>query len=367
MKVILISAPNSSHTIKWANSLFDAGIEVGLFGLSLQNQEEYYDGIKFEIVDYGNISTKDGRQEFMKINYLKALPKLRRFIRSFNPDLIHAHYVSSYGLLGALSGRHPFILSVWGTDILEFPLKSRLRKWLITFNFKKADAIFATSRYLASAAQQYTDKSILISPFGVNLDRFNCDRINKKQKDKDDLIVIGTVKTLEPIYGIDILIKAYKILKEKNPTINMKLLIVGEGNERQNLAKLVKDLSLEKSVEFTGYIPPSKIANYFSQIDIFANLSRRESFGVSVLEAMACHIPVVATSVGGLKEIVSGECGFLVPPDNITDTVKALEKLAAGSELRSEFGKKGRLRVQKYYDWNRNISDVISVYNKYIK
>lgn len=367
MKILLLAAPNSSHTIKWANSLSESGIEVGVFGLAPYDRGEYNDSIKFETIDYENISTKYKEGAFMKINYLKTLPRLMRFIKSFNPDLLHAHYASSYGLLGALSRKHPFFLSVWGSDILEYPLKSIFRRWLISFNLKKADVIFATSQYLASAAQNYTKKSIIVTPFGVKLNKFNKTGTGNDYEKSKKPIIIGTVKSLEPVYGIDILIKAFKIVKERNHEINLKLLIAGDGSERQNLEKLVSDMSIEGHVEFIGYVKPSNVVNCYNRIDIFANLSRRESFGVSVVEAMACGLPVIASSVGGLKEILAdGDSGILIEPDNVFQTAEAIEYLVLNSDKRNQIGKCGKLQVEKYYDWDKNIIEIISMYKNYL-
>jgi glycosyltransferase involved in cell wall biosynthesis len=173
---------------------------------------------------------------------------------------------------------------------------------------------------------------------------------------------------LEPVYGIDTLIKAFKIVKDKLSSSQLKLLIVGEGNQRKELDCLVANLSLEDSVIFTGYVPSSQIVEYFHKIDIFVNLSIRESFGVSVLEALACKIPVIVSDVGGLKEIViNNECGFLVEPNNVMETAVAMEKLIMDKEKRNKFGDAGRIRVKKYFEWNKNLSDVVKVYEHYLK
>jgi len=347
--------------------LFELGIEVGIFGLSSMDDKEYYTGIEFEIVNHNDIALySDGSLE--KISYLKALPRLMKFIKSFKPDIVHSHYASSYGLLGALSRKHPFFISLWGSDILEYPLKSNFNKWLISFNLKHADEIFATSRYLANAANRYTDKQIRISPFGVNLTQFKPALYDSDLNFGNVNFVIGTIKSLEQVYGIDILIKAFSILKKRNPAKQFMLLIVGEGTQRQNLQNLVIELGLQDCVEFKGYIQPSGILEYLNQINIFVNLSRRESFGVSVVEALACNIPVVATSVGGLPEIVvHDQCGILVEPENIQQTAAAIESLVLDRNKRREFGKKGRARVEELYDWRKNIQTVLNVYKNYAK
>ena len=366
MRVLLLAAPNSSHTIKWANSFQKLGIKIGVFGLSGCDEKEYDPEIDLEIIDLNKNPKNASTTNLKKLVYLKTLPKLKKFINNFRPDVVHAHYASSYGLLGALSGKHPYFISVWGTDILEFPKDSIIRKWLILFNLKQADEVFVTSKFLGEATQIYISKNPIIVPFGVDSDLFKpTQKVNPLSIES---LVIGTIKTLEPVYGIDTLIKAFKIVKDKLSSSQLKLLIVGEGNQRKELDCLVANLSLEDSVIFTGYVPSSQIVEYFHKIDIFVNLSIRESFGVSVLEALACKIPVIVSDVGGLKEIViNNECGFLVEPNNVMETAVAMEKLIMDKEKRNKFGDAGRIRVKKYFEWNKNLSDVVKVYEHYLK
>jgi len=213
MKILILSDPSSPHTIKWVNSLHRNGIDVFLFGLSKYDQTQYDDGIKIESLQTpDSIKAKlDG--SFLKAIYLTAFPKLKKIIKKFKPDLLHAHYAASYGFIGALAGFHPFILSVWGIDILTFPLNSAFHRKMIEYSLKKADKVLATSYYLAKETNKYISKKILITPFGIDTEKFKPKRTNSIFKEDD--IVIGTVKSMERKYGIEYLIKSFSILKGK--------------------------------------------------------------------------------------------------------------------------------------------------------
>ena len=102
MKILLLSDPSSPHTIKWANSLHREGIEVVLFGLSKYDPAQYDDEIRIESLQTpDSIKAKlDGN--FLKLMYLAAFPRLKKIIRNFKPDILHAHYAASYGLIGAI-------------------------------------------------------------------------------------------------------------------------------------------------------------------------------------------------------------------------------------------------------------------------
>jgi len=334
LKILLLSNPKSSHTIKWHQGLKENDINVKVWGF-----------------DYN-------KPKILQIFLLKSL------IKEFNPDIIHAHYASSYGLLGALSGFKPFVLSVWGSDIFEFPKKSFLHKMIIKFNLYKADKILSTSNIMAQEIKLYTNKDVEITPFGIDITHFK--KLEEK-KTLDKSIVIGTVKSLETIYGIEYLIKAFKILIDKYPKSDLRLLIVGKGSQEKQLKQLVKALNIVNQVEFIGFISHQNIVTYLNMIDIFVSVSLSESFGVSALEANACEKPVIATKVAGFNEvIVDGVTGILVSPQDELGTYLALEKLYIDKDLAYKMGKNGRDRVKKLYNWKYNVKKMITIYKELV-
>mgnify|MGYP000896177931 FL=1 len=215
MKLLLLADPASSHTIKWANSLSRKGHSVFLFGLSNYNSALYDTSVKIQTLTSAGSLKQHSNGAFSKLYYLTCMGRLAKIITEFKPDLLHAHYATSYGLIGALTGFHPYIISVWGTDILKFPGKSLLHRKAVEYNLGRADRVLATSKYLAEAASFYCTKKIDVTPFGVDTEIFSpikADSIFKK-----DELVIGTVKTMENVYGIDNLIRAFNIVKNQNP------------------------------------------------------------------------------------------------------------------------------------------------------
>ena len=366
MKLLLLSKVNSVHTQRWANALSERGIEVLVFGLEgLKSKENPYRS-EITIKTAGIDEQKQGGFK-EKLNYLKALPLLKSTIKEFKPDILHAHYASSYGLLGALTGFHPFVISLWGSDIFDFPKKSFLNALIIKHNLKRADLITSTSMTMAKEGAKYTSKKIEVVPFGVDLEVFK--PLEVKRAFPGTSIVIGTVKSLERKYGIDTLILAFALLKRKFEKDDLKLIIVGDGPEKDNLKRLTKDLNIEDFVTFTGFVPHKDLPGYINMMDIFVLLSRvEESFGVVVVEAMACEKPVVVSRKGGLPEVVEdGVTGFVVPAENPEAAASALETLILNKDLRSSMGKRGRERVKRLYDWKENVNRMVELYEELLK
>lgn len=363
MKILLLSDAYSIHTIKWAKSLNKKGIKIAIFSLNYNENEvnPYQHNNKIKVYYCVDKNAKKRSSGLAKISYLKALPHLKQVIKEFKPDIVHAHYASSYGLLGALSGFHPYIISVWGSDVFDFPNVSVLHKAVIKYNLSKADRILSTSKVMAVETQKYTEKEVVVTPFGIDLDKFK--PLNAKSLFDENDIVIGTIKTLEEKYGIEYLIKAFAIVKNKYKNLPLKLLIVGDGSLSGNLKKLVHDLNIENETAFTGKIPHKLVPVYDNMLSVSVSVSNSESFGVAIIEASACGKPVIVSDVGGLPEVVeNGVTGIVVPARDHEKTAKAIEKLVLDEKLRKKMGEAGRKRVAKFYDWNKNVEQMIEIY-----
>lgn len=360
MRILILGDSNSPHIIKLAKSLYKEGMQIIIFSLTTNCVDDYDELKNIQIVS-ANFAIKRNKISIYKIKYLKSLVTLKKIINKFKPDILHAHYASSYGFLGALTRFHPFILSVWGSDIYYFPKKSYFHKKLIQYVLNKADRLLSTSNAMKKETLRYTNKIIEVTPFGVDLEEFKPMQVNSMFNSED--IIIGTIKTLEKIYGIDYLIKSFKIISEKYPNLPLKLLIVGDGSQRNLLKNLVKFLNLENKVIFTGKIKFKDVPKYYNMISIFVIPSLSESFGVAGVEALACEVPVIASNVGGLSEVIEdNKTGFLVPPKDIIKLADAIEKLILDDKLRKNMGKYGRIRVSKFFNWNENVNEIIKIY-----
>lgn len=349
MKILIIAEANSIHTQRWVSSLQKKGVEILLFSLSPLSLETRYPSI--EVYSFCKSKSK-------LVNILLAIKHLKKCINIFNPDILHAHYASSYGLLGAMVNFHPFLLSVWGSDVYEFPRISLLHKLLIKFIFRRSDKILSTSNAMAKEINKYTKKHIEITPFGVNTNLFK-----KEATNKDKATIIGNVKTLAYNYGIDILIKAFSKLSNNYTNKQLLLYIVGDGPDKSDFQKLVKDLKIDNQVCFLGKIKNEKLPSFYSLFDIAVFPSIEESFGVAAVEAMACECPVIVSDADGFQEIVQDNIsGIIVPKKDINATYLAMRDLLDNYDKAITMGSNARNRVKLLYDWDNNVDLMIKIY-----
>lgn len=351
-RILFLGDAGSSHLTKWVTALHGKYCEAAVFSLRPPAPEiQNLQGLKIYVHQTDN--KKFSASLMSKFVYLRAMSELRKFAAEFKPDIVHAHYASSYGLMGARLGKHPFVISAWGSDVFSFG-DNVIGKAILKYNFKRADKILSTSHVMKERVAQFTNKEILVTPFGVNTKAFSPAKIIAPFF-ADDSFVFGMVKSMEDIYGVRTLIHAFHSLVQKGHR-QIRLLLVGSGTKAEEYKSLCSELRISEFVHFTGRISHSDIPAHHQMMDVFVNPSVAESFGVSVLEAMSCAKPVIVTAIGGLKEIVQdNHNGLYVRVDDVADLTEKMETLLMNESLRNTLGDNARDSVKKHYSWNRSL------------
>lgn len=350
----------SSHIQKWVSGLCAQQVEVGLFSLHQFDADIYKHLEACSILN--NPPSRAARSLFSKLSYLKHTKAIRRQLDAYKPDILHAHYATSYGLLAGKTHFRPLIISAWGSDVYDFPKSSVLHKRMLKNVLSKADLICSTSYCMREETAKYTRKKIEVVPFGVDTEVFK--PVENSLAGKDE-IVIGTIKSLEKKYGVDLLIKAFAEAVAQNPGKKLKLLIVGDGSKRTEYQKLVNALGMAERVTFTGRVGHSEVVKYHQRIDIFVSLSilDSESFGVSLVEAMSCGKPVIASDVAGFREVLGeAKCGILVPKHNHQEAAAAITGYIRRPAQALRYGQNARKRVKEHYDWEQNLRQMVAIY-----
>ena len=358
-KILFLADVNSSHTQKWVIGVATLGYNVALFSISAPKSDWFSEsGVTLLSEDLQGEREIFKKNDLFKIRYLQFYNNLKKKVVSFSPDIIHSHYATSYGMLGSRTDIHPFVISVWGSDVFDFPNRSFFHKWFLKKIFSKADMILSTSKIMKDEVLKYSDKNVLITPFGIELDKF----INTNSRDKD-IFTLGIIKSLEKHYGIHFLIEAFRKVTDKYPERKLRLIITGEGTQELKLKQLAIQLKLTDKILFTGKIKQKDVPSMHNKFDVFVCPSLNESFGVSVLEASACEVPVIVTNAGGLKEVaINGETGLMVNPGSTDEIADAISFFIDNPESISVFGKKGRKFVQDNFNWKDNLVLINDIY-----
>jgi glycosyltransferase involved in cell wall biosynthesis len=237
---------------------------------------------------------------------------------------------------------------------------------------RKANRITAISEYLKKYVLKIRRNTpVTIIPNGADIDSF-CkdfsygelsmlkDRLEIKPGEK----VIISVSRLVPKNGLDNLIRAAAVLNKKTEGLIFKLLLVGEGEQKNELAKLADDLWLKERVIFAGYVDRFKLPKYLKISDVFVRPSLSEGLGNAFLEAMAAGIPVVGTPVGGIPDFLKDdETGLFCEAGNPESIARKVEKLVFDDSLKKKIVENGLKLVKEKYDWKIIAAQYAELYN----
>ena len=359
-RVALLGPANSIHLQRWARGLVDRGHAVCVISQHDCERHLLPAGAEFVLLPHRG-----------ELGYFRNAWRARLALRRWRPEILNAHYASGYGTTAALCGVRPLLLSVWGSDVYDFPYESAWKGRLIRHNLRRASAIASTSEAMARQVRRLVPQigDIAITPFGVDMHAFAPDAF---QRDRA-CITIGIVKTLAPKYGVDLLLRAMAALLRDTRVQALpqacRLMIVGDGPQRGALQTLAAELGIAERTHFAGAVPHADVPAWLHRFDMYAAPSRldSESFGVAVIEAGACGLPVVVSDAGGLPEVVLHErTGLVVTREDVAALQAALTRLVLDAPLRARLGANGRTHVAQAYAWPRCIERMEAVYERVV-
>lgn len=297
---------------------------------------------------------------------LALATKMLEVFESESLDLLHVHYAIPHSVSAMLARsmaaprRLPFITTLHGTDIT---LVGSNRSYLpITkFSIEESNGVTTISRYLLNQTIKEFD---IKRPMEVIPNFVNCDLYTRKP---DEALrarwapggepIVMHLSNFRPVKRITDAVEIFALLRAKMPA---KLVLIGDGPERGAAEYLVRKRKLQKDVHFLG--KQDQVYRLLSEADLFLLPSQLESFGLAALEAMACEVPVIATNVGGVPEVIEhGVDGYLVEPEDVATAARFAIDLLARADRGREMGKLARVNAKKKFCAN----DVIPAYESY--
>ena len=347
----------ASHVRELASWLNDKDIEVCIVTNEVKDEVD---------IDVEIIETPGPRDPLFRLNISPSLKsRLKDVLKDV--DVVHSHHAFSRLPLSAIYVSHKLgIHSVLTTHTVSFLPELDYFWQAISYSYpkyrlrlNKVDRIIAVSNAAKRFIQYFTDREdILVIPNGVDIKRF---KPKEKKEFGKNLLYVGRIV---PKKGLHVLLYAMKKVVEKDDEV--KLRIAGKGRLLPLMRSLSKMLDIDDNVEFLGYVPDKNLPELYRSSDLLILPSiTGESFGITLLEAMASGLPVIGTNVGGVPEIIKG-CGRIVEPGKPNQLSKAILDLLKDPERMKELGEKGRERVEKIYSWDVVGEKILRVYKELV-
>lgn len=354
--ICYIASSKSVHTKKWCNYFSEKGYDVHVISFDCED-------IPCATVHHLRQAALPGANDAKKLMYLTCGHQVSRILNELQPDIVHAHYATSYGAMAALACKRPYFLSVWGSDVYDFPQKSPLHRLFLKWCLKRATWIMSTSNAMAQETRRYTAKEIDITPFGVDTELFSPAR----EKSVRSEFVVGTVKGLAAKYGIATILRGSRAALELEPDMPLRIRIAGTGPEGDHLRQLCHDLGLAERTDWLGFVEPEYVPDVWRSFDVALIPSEleSESFGVSAVEAQACAIPVVISDIPGLMEATDpGKSSIVIPRGDYHALGRTIVELYRKKDLRQTLGQRGREWVTEMYDLGYCFDRVDAMYRQ---
>jgi len=299
-------------------------------------------------------------------DFIKFIFAIFKWIMKNDYDIIDAQAYAPLipAFLGSKLKRTPIVgtihdVSTIGDDqwIQSAKTASLAEKILVRLPYDKIITVSNSTKKSLVEYYGVKEDKICVVYAGVDLKFIDSVKVNEKYQ--NTIIFVGR---LAPHKHVDHLLKLVKSLKKDIPSI--KLIIVGIGVEKENLINLTQEYGLKKQVQFLENLDYHELISEMKKSNVLALPSTREGFGMVLAEANACKIPVVTYASGGVVEVIEdGFTGFLVEPSNVKSLENNIKFLLTNPSKRDNLGENGRKLIEKSFTWDKNVKDIINIYN----
>ncbi|WP_306563921.1 glycosyltransferase [Aquabacterium sp.] len=333
MRILFFADASSVHTRRWVAAV----VERGARAVVITRQPAEVPGAEEVIA----VAPGAG-----KLGWFTALPQVRRVAREvaarFQPDLVHGHYVTSYGLWATACGLPvPKVLTAWGSDILVTPRQSRLMRMVVAWSMHHADLVTADSMDMIDEIARYHPAGpchqIL---WGADTDKF----VPATPAQGFEVV---SLRTWEPNYNIDVIIEAFARVVAERPDTPAQLHLLGGGLQRAELEQKVKHLGVQDHVQFHGRVGDAEMVAAIQRSRVSVSVPTSDATSVSVLESMACGLPIIASDLPANHQWIDAQGGWIVPVRDVDALSQALLQAHDHPQQALQMGQHNHTRIER--------------------
>ena len=319
----LLGDANSVHVQRWVGEMRARGWQVSV----VTARPHPIEGVRQVVLPPVRRTT----------DWLWRVGAARRAVAELKPDIVHAHYVTSYGYLAARSGRHPLVMTAWGSDLLVTPKSNVVLRLLTAWILGQADLVTGDSPDLLAAAHELRNGlSTELIHWGVDLARFS----PRAWEEKPGCDAVS-LRSWEPNYRIDVILQALAHVRKKRSDVRLHLL--GGGSLEGALRAQVSELGLQDAVRFHGKLDDAGMAAVLDRCRFSISVPESDATSVSVLESMACGLAVIASDLPANRDWLPA--GALVPAGDAGALAERWETLVQDDEQASFLGECNAERI----------------------
>ncbi len=362
MRIIYFSRDYTTHDHRFLTALSNTDNQV--FYLRLEGGKQTLEdrplppGIE-------SVQWAGGSQPARLKDGFRLLESLREVIRRVKPDLIHAGPIQRCALLAALADFHPLVSASWGYDLLHDANINPFWNLATRYTLYHSDAFVGDCDTIRKLAVSYgmPDERIVTFPWGIDLTHFTVSSCKDVNTSSFNLL---STRSWEPIYGIDVIARAFVIAARKRPELHLTLL--GGGSQLAPIRQILLVGGVYDRVIFPGQVSFADLPAYYQTTDLYLSASHSDGTSISLLEAFATAAPAIVPDIPGNREWVTpGENGWLFPDGDAEALAAAILYALEHREDLTEMGNKARRIAEARADWGKNFPQLEKAYSIAIK
>ncbi len=362
MRILYFSRGYTPHDFRFLSSLAESDHDI--FYLQLQEDRRQLEARplpdNIQIVQWQN-----GQLQLTFSNFHPYRKELKRILDQIKPDLVHAGPIQSCAFLAAATGFKPLVSMSWGSDILKDSDRNLFTKWITKYTISRStllivdnDAVLKKSVVLGAQA-----KRIVKFPWGINLETFSPrhESVLRKQLGWEDNFVLLSLRSMEPIYGVDVIVRAFTQAVKENSSI--RLLLLGGGSQEQKIRDILTQAGVTPYVNFVGHVGQKELPDFYQACDLYVSASHSDGSSVSLMEALASGKPALVSDIPGNREWIDANSnGWFFSDGNVTELKDIILSSAQNKHELSIFGANARKKAEQKANWQNNFQILLKAY-----
>lgn len=308
------------------------------------------------------------------------LRELKSIARKIRPDLVQAGPLQRSALLAALAGLRPLVSMSWGYDLLLDAGRNAAWRQATRFTLKRSDLLIGDCETIRRLAVSYgmSAERIVTFPWGIDLEHFS-PPVKPGKTTAPGLprtFTLLSTRSWEPLYGVDTIVQAF--LQARQDNLYLRLVMLGNGSQAPDLKQRLSEADLlsptngtdptsDRPVELPGQVGFTSLPQQYHRSDLYLSASHSDGTSISMLEAMACGLPVLVSDIPGNREWVQpGENGWLFPVGDPAALASAIQQAYRERERLAEMGASARRTAETRADWQVNFQKMLQAYERVV-
>ena len=300
-----------------------------------------------------------------------AQKELEKAIQIVQPDLVHAGPLQDLAFLAAKTGFPNLLAMSWGFDLMKDVWADKLSEHRARFALQRSQRLITDAQCSADKAVElgFPREKICVFPWGVDLQHFSPANVRqqglhwREKMGWQDKLVLLCLRSWEPNYGVDLLLSAFENAAEQNP--ELRLILLGDGSLHDLYMKKLEGESLKDKVFIGGRIPNEDLTQYFGAADVYVTPSHVDGSSVSLMEALSCGLPTIASDIpANMEWVYHNDNGWIFTDKDIDALQETI--LNIPGHLLKEMAQKARATAERKADWQRNRQVLLNCYQQLV-